>query len=73
MQADPRYPVDRYMLKVSAACNKHLTGDARTEVYNRAYEAVLDAMVDIAALEYKRGYEVAKHELVRKTLTVNQD
>ena len=37
--------VEPFMIPVAEALNKHLPrGDARTEIYNRAYEAVCKAM-----------------------------
>ena len=42
---DPR--VEPYMIKVGQALDRSgLTGDARTDVYNRAYEAVYQAIID---------------------------
>lgn len=44
---DPR--VEPYMSKVSAAIDRHITDkNARTDIYNRAYEAVYAAIKDFS-------------------------
>lgn len=44
MQGDPL--VDRLMMPVVAALMRHgIKGDAKTDIYNRAYEAVMNSMV----------------------------
>ena len=53
MQGDPK--VDKLMYPVEAAIKRHVKDrDAATEIYNRAYEAVMNSMdakdVDLSSL-----------------------
>ena len=58
---DPR--VERYMSPVLDAIHRHASGDAATDIYNRAYEAVYHAIRDytnplfnrVAAPERRKG------------------
>lgn len=43
-EGDPR--VGKYMGEVSKAIDRHVSGDARVDIYNRAYEAVYKAILD---------------------------
>lgn len=48
--------VEKFMGPVSDAIDRHVPkGDARTDIYNRAYEAVYAAIYDYAQIEYMDG------------------
>jgi len=38
--------VEKYMSPVNKALEKRLTGSAKTECYNRCYEAVMNAIME---------------------------
>lgn len=41
--------VEKYMKEVSNAIDRHISGDARVDIYNRAYEAVYKAIKDYSS------------------------
>lgn len=59
MQGDNR--VDKLMIPVKRAIDRHVKdSDAKTEIYNRAYEALMDVMDTLDASAQTTANQIAK-------------